>query len=182
MNLSKIRNLKRFSSKGFTLIELLIVVAILGVMAAAVLIAIDPAAKIKAAKDATARSDMGQLGNALQAYNSIQLRYPLNAGNPGAPGLQDLITTGELKSLPRQQATAFTCAPGPDGITTGTNYCYTSTASSGQAAALWGAMYSGATGDYFCWDSTSSTTKKCNAALARPTQALPFCNASCTTP
>lgn len=67
MSLSK---LKSFSSKGFTLIELLIVIAILGVLAAAILIAINPAQRIASARNARVKSDLSSIGNSAILFNT----------------------------------------------------------------------------------------------------------------
>lgn len=58
------------SSKGFTLIELLIVIAILGILAAAVLIAINPGQRIASARNATVRSDLSNIGSAANIFNA----------------------------------------------------------------------------------------------------------------
>ena len=60
--------LRNFSSKGFTLIELLIVIAILGVLAAGSLVAIDPVEQLARARDSGRKSAVTQMGRALQAY------------------------------------------------------------------------------------------------------------------
>lgn len=70
MNLYKLKNLTKYASKGFTLIELLIVIAILGVLAAAVLVAINPAQKINSAKNARVRSDIAAFGAAAMLYGT----------------------------------------------------------------------------------------------------------------
>src|SRR3989344_8645750 len=69
---------KKFSSpishfsfqKGFTLIELLIVIAILGVLAAAVLVAINPGQRIASARNARVRADLANLGNLANVFNA----------------------------------------------------------------------------------------------------------------
>ncbi len=53
---------------GFTLIELLIVIAILGILALVVLIAINPAKRQNEAKDSQVKTDIGQIATGLQAY------------------------------------------------------------------------------------------------------------------
>lgn len=70
MNLSKLKSLNKFSSKGFTLIELLIVIAILGVLAAVVLIAINPGQRIAAARNARIRQDISNAGNSANVFNA----------------------------------------------------------------------------------------------------------------
>lgn len=53
---------------GFTLIELLIVIAILGVLAAATLAGIDPVDKINSANDSKVQSDIATLATSMEAY------------------------------------------------------------------------------------------------------------------
>jgi len=78
--------------KGFTLIELLIVIAVLGVLAAAVVTAINPAKRIKQANDAKIKNDVGQLATALQAYYTTNETYPET--------LNLLTVSGDLKTIP----------------------------------------------------------------------------------
>lgn len=78
--------------RGFTLIELLVVVSILGVLAAAIVIAINPAKRNKQARDATRKSDIGQIANALHAYYTNFNGYPV--------GLTSLTASGDLKQIP----------------------------------------------------------------------------------
>jgi general secretion pathway protein G len=167
----------KFSNKGFTLIELLIVIAILGVMAAAVLIAINPAAKIQSAKDVTVKSDMGQLVNALQAY------YTGTTGNQTYPAnLAALVTAGEIKSVPNQPTGALSCTG-----TAGANpqpYCYTvNTAAytcngvsmaANNVAAVWGATNTSGTA-YWCWDSCNGVYKSVAAWATVPLVGAPIC-------
>lgn len=85
--------LNKFSSKGFTLIELLIVIAILGVLAAGVLVAIDPVDKIAQANDAKVQNDISAIGRASEAYATTHAGvYPAT--------IQVLVDTGELKRPP----------------------------------------------------------------------------------
>lgn len=55
-------------SFGFTLIELLIVMAILGVLAVVVLVAINPVQQLARTRDAGRKSAVSQLGRALEAF------------------------------------------------------------------------------------------------------------------
>jgi prepilin-type N-terminal cleavage/methylation domain-containing protein len=64
------------SKKGFTLIELLIVVAILGILSAAVITAINPAKRISQARDAQVKMNLGQLKSALESYYVMHGSYP----------------------------------------------------------------------------------------------------------
>lgn len=157
----KLFNIKKFSiSKGFTLIELLLVIAIMGILAAAIMTAIDPIKKINSAKDSTLKSDLGQIANAIAAYytGNNAVTYPLM--------LATLIATGvdELKSLPKQQVGVVTCTDGPavapngDGPGAkggGQDYCYNGAVTT---AVLWAVLPSDATKSY-CWDSDSGIFK-----------------------
>jgi prepilin-type N-terminal cleavage/methylation domain-containing protein len=58
----------RKSSKGFTLIELLIVIAIIGILAAALLVALNPAQKIAAANNARVKADVANMGNSANLF------------------------------------------------------------------------------------------------------------------
>lgn len=87
--------LNKLSAKGFTLIELLIVIAILGVLAAGILVAIDPVEQINKGRDAGRKSSITQLGRALQAYYTSQGVLPAQAS-----WSTDLVGSGEIKIFP----------------------------------------------------------------------------------
>ena len=119
---NKSRDMNLFSSKtkkfqkGFTLIELLIVIAILGVLAAAVLVALNPLEQLARARDGGRKSAISQLGNSVQAYYTSQNgTYP----TANATWLTTLVTSGELKSAPTNPAGGVACAT---NIQNG--YCY----------------------------------------------------------
>lgn len=67
------------SPKGFTLIELLIVIAILGILATAVLSAINPIEQINRGRDTGSMSDAEQLLGAIMRYNASQGILPWQA-------------------------------------------------------------------------------------------------------
>lgn len=64
---------------GFTLIELLIAIAIIGVLASSLVLALDPVGQIAKSRDAERKSDLKQIGIALDAYYSDNNRYPYRA-------------------------------------------------------------------------------------------------------
>ncbi|GIK83529.1 MAG: hypothetical protein BroJett025_01510 [Patescibacteria group bacterium] len=74
-------NLRKLSSQaGFTMIELLIVIAILGILAVAVLSAINPVEQINRGRDTGSRSDAEQLLSAIDRYNAFAGYYPWQDG------------------------------------------------------------------------------------------------------
>lgn len=89
--------------KGFTLIELLIVIAILGILAAAVLIAINPTKRQNQAKDTVTKSDMSSLLTALQAYYTAPGAgvYPSDEAAAGwNAATNPLVENKDLNSIP----------------------------------------------------------------------------------
>lgn len=68
---------------GFTMIELLIVITILGILATAVLSAINPIEQINRGRDTSSRSDAEQLLSAIDRYNAFQQYYPWQDGEAG---------------------------------------------------------------------------------------------------
>lgn len=89
--------IKNKLSLGFTLIELLVVIAILGVLAGAILVAINPLEQLSRGRDAGRKTTMQQLGGAVQAYYTSQNAvYPTQ----GATWMTIVQTSGELKTLP----------------------------------------------------------------------------------
>lgn len=94
--------MKFLKQKGFTIIELLIVIAIIGVLAAVVLLAIDPLEQIDRGRDAGRKTSVAQLGHAVEAWSTAQSptgAYP-DATNFGASPWQTFLqTAGEIKLI-----------------------------------------------------------------------------------
>lgn len=103
--------------RGFTLIELLIVMAILGVLAVVVLVAINPVQQLARARDAGRKSAVAQVGHALEAYYTAQgAAFPASAD-----WLGDLVTAGELSVRPALISNSLTTSCSA-AITNG--WCY----------------------------------------------------------
>ena len=100
----KVVGFRKGLQKGFTLIELLIVIAILGVLATAVLVSIDPIEQINRSKDAGRLNSVNALGHAVQAYYTGQQTMPVVA-----TWNTDLVNTGNLKSFPAAPTGGTTC-------------------------------------------------------------------------
>ena len=64
------------AKRGFTLIELLIVIAILTIMAAAVIAAVNPAKRSRQARDAARKQHINNIANALIGYYTLTFHYP----------------------------------------------------------------------------------------------------------
>ncbi len=139
------------TAPGFTLIELLLVMAILGILAAATIVAINPLKNINQAKDANVKSDLAQISHALLAYFT---------NNPGIypPDLQTLVTDKDINPLPKQ----------PDGTDYG--YQRSITCDSAECSAvLWGKLYNVSSGVVWCWDSGSNSFKESSSVPASGT-------------
>lgn len=77
--------------RGFTLIELLITIAVLGILATGVLVALDPIDRINQANDARVISGVGLLGRAAETYSTLRGGvYPASEAQ--------LVATGDLRS------------------------------------------------------------------------------------
>jgi len=113
---------KSFTSKtGFTLIELLVVVAIIGLLASIIMVALGKA-RAKA-RDARRLSDMRQIQSALEMYYSENGAYPGNtdndcsgwdAGYNGGPGsgdpfIQPLVNAGLFPKTPGDPTATGAC-------------------------------------------------------------------------
>lgn len=95
------------AKRGFTLIELLIVITIIGVLAVAILSAINPIEQIQRAQDSGRESDSAELLNSLERYYAASFQYPwvtLGQANPSEAlvssnlsWIDELIAKGEVK-------------------------------------------------------------------------------------
>lgn len=96
--------------RGFTLVELLIVIAILGVLTTAVLVAINPTEQFARGRDAGRLNAVDQLGHSIQSYYTANTAtyLPVTTDWEGA-----LVTAQEIKNEPVN--------PTATGYTTGCN-------------------------------------------------------------
>lgn len=137
------KSIRKLCSKGFTLIELLVVMAVIGVLAAIILVALNPNEQFARSRDAQRKSNLGQLARALQAYaTSNNATYPavaaapagVGAGTPTPPAaagtwMGTLVAAGEIKSLVPDAGT--TCTLNPER-----NYCYGTGTIAGNSEAI----------------------------------------------
>lgn len=109
---------------GFTMIELLIVITILGILAVAVLSAINPIEQINRGRDTGRQSDAEQLLSAIDRYNAFQGFYPwqVDADQTNTSVMVD-VDTGEITTavdlgIPVAVSALTPCAILVDGGTT----------------------------------------------------------------
>ena len=79
----------KLAAKGFTLIELLIVIAVLGILAVAVLSAINPIEQINRSRDTGSRSDAEQLLGAIDRFYATAGYYPWFIEAPEPPATNE---------------------------------------------------------------------------------------------
>lgn len=102
--------------KGFTLVELLVVIAVIAILAAVTVVAVDPAKKLAQSRDAARKASLQQIVTSLSTY------YTQNASYPAATA--DLVTNGELKSLPKgPTGSDFNYVSNPATCTTAAKNC-----------------------------------------------------------
>ncbi|OGH11245.1 MAG: hypothetical protein A2857_06495 [Candidatus Levybacteria bacterium RIFCSPHIGHO2_01_FULL_36_15] len=111
--------------EGFTLVELLVVIAVLGILATVILVAVDPLEQFARGRDASRKTVVGQLGRALSAYYTSQsATYPvqsatwMNTIGPAPAGSGDIRT---IPVNPNYAAGGPNCAA---AAANQNNFCY----------------------------------------------------------
>lgn len=127
--------------KGFTLIELLIVIGILGILAAGLLVALDPIEQFNRGRDTSTRNATREILGAMQRYYALQGTYPggynvvgavsddLTGSGAGATAIGVLETSGELKtgflnSLTAAQRAAMQLSKAAGGVDANISVCF----------------------------------------------------------
>jgi len=78
-------------TSGFTLIELLVVIALIGILAVAVLSALDPIEQTNKAKDAKMQADASQLVGAIDRFYAVNLYFPWTVYESGTSTSNDAL-------------------------------------------------------------------------------------------
>ena len=94
MSLKKTRKTQRRHPRGMTLIEIMVVITILGLIMAAVGVAVIP--RLEEAKRDTARLDIANIHNALKLYYAKKGKFP-----DTSTGLRALVETQALEQMPK---------------------------------------------------------------------------------
>jgi len=123
----QISSLKK--EKGFTLVELLIVIAVLGVLASVIVIAINPLAQMRKARDTKRKANLAQIQQALELFRSDVGRYPTLTEFPATT-----CTAGSRLTHPVNTTTVYLSSRPCDPVNSGvlvytytplTSYTYT---------------------------------------------------------
>ena len=118
--LSRDISAKQAGGGGFTLIELLIVVAILGVLAAAVTIILNPAELLAQARDAQRESDLDILNKSLSLYSVQNPGASMGTVNTVYVSIADVSSTcGDLHLPTLPTGWVYGCSTNPKSSTSG---------------------------------------------------------------
>lgn len=99
-------------NKAFTLIELLVVIGIIGLLAAIVVVAVNPNKQLAASRDVTRQSDVRTIANAVKQYEVEQGDLPQVQYFPGGSWFEAIPNSsggGELCRIVEEFYTAFDC-------------------------------------------------------------------------
>ena len=107
--------------KGFTLVELLVVIAIIGILAAVIFVALDPATRFADARDAVRQNDVQEILSAVKIYQVDEggdLPVTTAATTPPGVNAGDVYMIGDATGgCDADVSTSYTCS----GVTSSTH-------------------------------------------------------------
>lgn len=104
--------------KGFTLIELLIVIGIIGILAAAVIVVLNPAELLAQARDGTRLSDIDSVNSAINLYIASVDSPDLNSATVALNDGTTTVVTVAGANCPF----SFSCVTNTSSLTTGAGW------------------------------------------------------------
>lgn len=106
------KNYKKYTQAGFTLIELLIVIAILTILFAITIVAVNPARQFSQANDAQRRSDVSALLNGISQYSADNRgQLPAFIPSTSTQMISDVANATGCDVTCGATTTAVTCLP-----------------------------------------------------------------------
>lgn len=155
---------------GFTLIELLIVIAVIGVLAAVILVALNPLEQIARGRDSGRKNTLSQLVTALQSYAAT------NGAYPSWYYMATLTQSGELKALPPLISYSSGIPKCVYNDHSSRGYCYNNTGSPPSDAVIYTVLESrserakcaSGLSAYFYWSSSLGRSSVVCTSVAEP--------------